>query len=108
MNAIDPKSISPNSATAGGSLDVVIVGAGFSGLHQFHWLRKLGLSVRVLEAGADLGDIWQWNCYPSARVDAHVPLYEFSAEELWRDWNWSELFPSLEELRLGKTPRPKS
>lgn len=99
MNAVDPKSLSPNSAAAGGSFDVVIVGAGFSGVYQLHCLRKLGLSVRLLEAGADLGGIWHWNCYPGARVDTHVPLYEFSAEELWRDWNWSELFPSWEELR---------
>ena len=43
-------------------------------------------SVRVFDAGADLGGIWHWNCYPGARVDSHVPNYEFSMEELWRDW----------------------
>jgi uncharacterized protein (DUF427 family) len=26
-------------------------------------------------------------------------MYQFSGEELWRDWNYSELYPSLEELR---------
>ena len=34
-----------------------------------------------------------------ARVDSHVPNYEYSIEELWRDWNWTELFPSWDELR---------
>src|SRR6201981_595320 len=26
-------------------------------------------------------------------------MYQFSSEELWRDWNFSELYPSWEELR---------
>lgn len=68
MNAIDPKSISPNSAPAGGSFDVVIVGAGLSSAYQLHCLRKLGLSVRLLEADADLGGIWHWDCYPGAEL----------------------------------------
>ncbi len=79
--------------------DVVVVGAGFSGLYQLHRLRQLGFSVRLLEAGADLGGIWYWNCYPGARVDTHVPMYEFSSEDLWRDWTWTERFPAWDELR---------
>src|SRR5271157_1448381 len=80
-------------------LDVLVVGAGFAGLYQLHRLRQLGFSVRVLEAGADLGGIWYWNCYPGARVDSHVPLYEYSMEDLWRGWSWSERFPGWDELR---------
>ena len=55
--------------------------------------------MRVFEAGAELGGIWYWNRYPGARVDSHVPNYEFSIEELWRDWNWTERFPAWDELR---------
>lgn len=99
MNAMDQESPATVDGAADGEFDVVIVGAGFSGVYQLHRLRKLGLSVRLVEAGSDLGGIWHWNCYPGARVDTHVPLYEFSAEELWRDWNWSELFPAWDELR---------
>lgn len=80
-------------------LDALIVGAGFSGLYQLHRLRQRGFEVRLFEAGAELGGIWYWNCYPGARVDSHVPNYEFSMEELWRDWNWTERFPAYEELR---------
>jgi len=79
--------------------DIVVVGAGFTGLYQLHRLRQLGFSVRLLEAGADLGGIWYWNCYPGARVDTHVPMYEFSSEDLWRDWTWTERFPAWDELR---------
>ena len=81
-----------------GTLDALVVGAGFSGLYQLYHLRKQGFSVQLVDAGADLGGIWYWNCYPGARVDSHVPNYEFSFEKLWKDWNWSEKFPSRDEL----------
>ena len=33
------------------SLDVLVVGAGLSGMYQLHQLRERGFKVRVLEAG---------------------------------------------------------
>ena len=86
-------------AQPGETWDVLVIGAGFNGVYQLHRLRQLGFKVRVLEAGGELGGIWYWNCYPGARVDSHVPNYEFSLEELWRDWNWTERFPAWDELR---------
>src|SRR5207245_715802 len=80
-------------------LDVLVVGAGFAGLYQLDHLRRLGYNVKVFEAGSNIGGIWYWNCYPGARVDSYGPLYQFSSEELWRDWSYSELYPSWEELR---------
>jgi cation diffusion facilitator CzcD-associated flavoprotein CzcO len=80
-------------------LDALIIGAGFSGLYQLYSLRQRGFRVRLFEAGPELGGIWYWNCYPGARVDSHVPNYEFSFEDLWRDWNWTERFPAWDELR---------
>lgn len=79
--------------------DVVVVGAGFAGVYQLHRLRALGMRVVLLEAGSDLGGIWHWNCYPGARVDSHVPIYEFSDEAVWRDWYWDERFPDWQSLR---------
>ena len=89
------------NTTGGDALDydVVIVGAGFAGLYQLHRLRAAGLSVVLLEAGSSLGGIWHWNCYPGARVDTHVPMYEYSDETLWRDWYWEERFPDWQALR---------
>lgn len=89
----------PSETQAAEAFDILVVGAGFTGLYQLHRLRQLGFSVRLLEAGADLGGIWYWNCYPGARVDTHVPMYEFSSEDLWRDWTWTERFPAWDELR---------
>ncbi|KAG7087479.1 hypothetical protein E1B28_013442 [Marasmius oreades] len=82
-----------------GELDVLVVGAGFSGVYTLHRLRQLGCSVKLFEAGSSLGGIWHWNCYPGARVDSNVPVYEFSIEDLWKDWTWTEKFPSYTELR---------
>ena len=58
-------------------LDALIIGAGFSGLYQLYRLRQQGFSVRLFETAANLGGIWHWNCYPGARVDSHVPNYEY-------------------------------
>ena len=80
-------------------LDVLIVGAGFSGLSQLQQLRQLGFSVKIYEAAPELGGVWYWNCYPGARCDTHGPLYQFSSETLWRDWDFDELYPSWEQLR---------
>jgi cation diffusion facilitator CzcD-associated flavoprotein CzcO len=49
---------------------VIVVGAGFGGLRMLIELRKLGLSVRLLEAGTNVGGTWYWNRYPGARTDS--------------------------------------
>ena len=40
------------------SIDVVIVGAGFSGLYLIHRLRREGYSLRVFERGDGVGGTW--------------------------------------------------
>ena len=80
-------------------LDVLIVGAGFAGLYQLMQLRDLDFKVRVYDNAAQIGGIWYWNCYPGARVDSTCPLYQFSREDLWKDWEYSELFPAWTEIR---------
>ena len=78
--------------------EVLIIGAGFNGLYQLWRLRNEGFSVRLVEAGAGLGGVWQNNRYPGARVDSHVPNYEYSMPEVWQDWTWTERFPGRDEL----------
>ncbi|KAH0582400.1 hypothetical protein H2248_010344 [Termitomyces sp. 'cryptogamus'] len=80
------------------SLDVLIVGAGFSGVYQLHKLRKSGFSVKLFEAGSGLGGVWYWNCYPGLRVDSDFSIYQFSLEEIWKDWNWTEKYPGRQEI----------
>ncbi|KAK7054357.1 hypothetical protein VNI00_003551 [Paramarasmius palmivorus] len=80
-------------------LDILIIGAGFSGLYQLYHFRKLGYNVKIFEAASQIGGTWHWNRYPGARVDSPAPLYGFSMEEVWRGWDWTERFPGREELR---------
>ena len=79
--------------------DVVVVGAGFSGMYQLYKLREQGLDVQVFEAGSDVGGTWYWNRYPGARVDIESMAYSFSfSDELQQEWEWSEKYSPQPEL----------
>ena len=83
----------------GKPLDLVIVGAGFAGLYMLYRARKLGLSAKVFEAGADVGGTWYWNRYPGARCDVESMQYSYSwDEELQQDWDWTERFATQPEI----------
>jgi cation diffusion facilitator CzcD-associated flavoprotein CzcO len=88
-----------NGQPSGLDVDCLIIGAGFGGIYLLHHLRKLGYNCKIYEAGSDLGGVWHWNCYPGARVDSMVPVYEYSIPEVWKDWTWSEAYPGWQELR---------
>jgi cyclohexanone monooxygenase len=79
--------------------DVIVVGAGFSGLYALYRLRKLGFSVRVLERGRGVGGTWFWNRYPGARCDIESVDYCYSfSEELLDEWTWSERYAAQPEI----------
>ena len=80
-------------------VDAVIVGAGFAGLYMLHRLRGLGLSVRVFEAGKDVGGTWYWNRYPGARCDVESMDYSYSfSDELQQEWHWTERYSAQPEI----------
>lgn len=90
----------PKNESAEFETDVLIVGAGFGGIYLLHRLRdELGFDVKCFEAGKDVGGIWHWNCYPGARVDSPIPVYEYSLEKIWKTWSWSCKYPGWKELR---------
>jgi cation diffusion facilitator CzcD-associated flavoprotein CzcO len=101
----DALQASPVAAEAGGvhvdTVDVIVIGAGVSGLCQLFKLREAGLSVRCLEAGGGVGGTWYWNRYPGCSFDAPSQAYCFSfAEELASEWDWKHFFsfqPDTEE-----------
>ena len=79
--------------------DVVIVGAGISGMYMLYKMRELGLSTRVLEMGSDVGGTWYWNRYPGARCDTDTLEYSYSfCEELQQEWEWPERYPTQPEI----------
>jgi cyclohexanone monooxygenase len=88
-----------NPAATSPEFDVVIVGAGISGMQMLHRVRELGMTARVFEAGSDVGGTWYWNRYPGARCDVESLeySYQFSAE-LQREWEWTERFSAQPEI----------
>ena len=73
--------------------DVIVIGAGISGMYQLLLLRELGLKVRVFEAGTGVGGTWYWNRYPGARFDSESYSYGYSfSQEVLDEWDWTEHF----------------
>ena len=72
--------------------DVVVIGAGVSGMYALHHLREMGLSVRVYDGASDIGGTWWYNRYPGARVDGPgSPFYCYTfSEALMQEWDWAE------------------
>ncbi len=99
--------MSEPSAQAGSGVDlepdyqVVIIGAGVTGIYQAKRLKDLGVRMTVLEANADLGGTWYNNRYPGARFDSESFTYGYSfSREVLEEWHWTEQFsPQPENLR---------
>jgi len=67
--------------------DAIVIGAGISGMYMLYRLRELGMTVRVFEAGTNVGGTWYWNRYPGARFDSESWSYGYSfSEELLQEW----------------------
>lgn len=69
--------------------DVIIVGAGVTGIAVAHYLQARDISYVILEADDDVGGTWLRNKWHGARVDSEVVRYAFSfmleipRKELW-------------------------
>ncbi|MEQ9487944.1 MAG: NAD(P)/FAD-dependent oxidoreductase [Alphaproteobacteria bacterium] len=80
-------------------IDVVVVGAGFSGMYMLYVLRQAGFNVVVLEAGNDVGGTWYWNRYPGARCDIDSLAYSYSFDDdLQQEWHWPHRFAYQPEI----------
>jgi len=100
--------------------DVLIIGAGLSGIFSLYRMRELGLRAKAFEAGSGEGGTWFWsvlpvlaqskewktklcarNRYPGARFDSESYSYTFSfSQELLDEWSWTEHFaPQTETLK---------
>jgi cyclohexanone monooxygenase len=79
--------------------DVIVVGAGMSGLYALKVLRDRGLRTIVLEKAPGVGGTWYWNRYPGARCDIPSLEYSFGFDpELEQEWEWTEHFASQPEI----------
>ncbi len=78
--------------------EVVVLGAGVSGIYQIKRLIDLGLDAIVLEADDDLGGTWYRNRYPGCRFDSESYTYGYSfSREVLDEWHWKERFSSQPE-----------
>lgn len=79
------------------NVDIVVIGAGFSGLYAMHRLRNH--NVVCLESGDGVGGTWYWNRYPGARVDIESMEYSYGFDEkLQQEWSWPEYFSAQPDL----------
>ncbi len=79
--------------------DVLVIGAGFSGLYMLHRLRQSGMRTRVLEMAENVGGTWLFNRYPGARCDIESIEYSYSfSDEIQREWVWTETMPAQPEI----------
>ena len=72
---------SPNSAT---DYDVVVIGAGISGINTAYRLQERNpeLSYIVLEGRHEMGGTWSLFKYPGLRSDSDLYTFGFP----WRNW----------------------
>ncbi|MEU6827610.1 NAD(P)/FAD-dependent oxidoreductase [Nocardia beijingensis] len=82
-----------------GVVDVIGVGAGFTGLYLAHRLTGSGWTFAGFEAGPSVGGTWFWNTYPGARCDVESIYYSYSFDEaLQQEWTWSQRFAPQAEI----------
>jgi 4-hydroxyacetophenone monooxygenase len=65
--------------------EVVVIGAGMSGIAAAYRLKQAGVPFVVLEKDADVGGTWFENTYPGCRVDVpnHFYSYSFAQRDDW-------------------------
>ena len=80
-------------------VEVLVVGAGITGIYQLHRVLEAGFSALLVEAGDGVGGTWFWNRYPGARFDSESYTYAYLfSEELFAEWEWREHFAEQPEI----------
>jgi cation diffusion facilitator CzcD-associated flavoprotein CzcO len=80
-------------------VDVLIVGAGITGIYQLYRALEAGFTAQLLEGGDGVGGTWYWNRYPGAQFDSESYTYAYLfSKELFDDWDWHEHFAHQPEI----------
>ena len=80
-------------------VDVLVVGAGITGIYQLYRAREEGFTAQLVEAGSGVGGTWFWNRYPGARFDSESYTYAYLfSKELFEEWEWQEQFAEQPEI----------
>ena len=83
------------SAEALARHDVLVIGAGVSGLGIAIKLREAGIAFTVIEKNETVGGTWWENSYPGCGVDTPNHFYSYSFEP---NHDWSGYFSKRDEL----------
>lgn len=59
-------------------MNVIVIGAGMTGIGAAYYLRAAGVSYTILEAKSDLGGVWNTHRWHGARCDSDFIKYCFS------------------------------
>src|SRR5580698_9952291 len=80
-------------------VEVLVVGAGITGIYQLYRALEAGFTAALLEAGDGVGGTWFWNRYPGARFDSESYTYGYLfSKELFEEWEWQEHFAQQPEI----------
>ncbi|MGH3744385.1 MAG: flavin-containing monooxygenase, partial [Mycobacteriales bacterium] len=84
------------TASATQPLEIVIIGAGMSGLFMGHALQERGMPFTLYEKAEEVGGTWRDNTYPGLHVDVITRSYEFPFA---RSRSWSRRYAPGSEIR---------
>jgi 4-hydroxyacetophenone monooxygenase len=85
----------PPDPSARHKTEVIIVGAGMSGLYAGIQLQQAGIPFIILEKNDAVGGTWYENTYPGCGVDTPNHFYSYAFEP---NHDWSHFFAKRDEL----------
>ena len=87
--------MSRTDAAKRADFEVLIIGAGMSGLGMAAKLKRAGISFTIIERNDQVGGTWYENRYPDCGVDTPNHFYSYSFH---RNPDWSGYFSKRDEL----------
>lgn len=87
---------SPRARKHAENFNVLVIGAGASGIAAGIKLKEAGIPFEIVERHDDVGGVWHENTYPDCGVDSanHLYCYSFALNH-----NWSRYYVRQEELK---------
>ncbi|MEO1987850.1 MAG: NAD(P)/FAD-dependent oxidoreductase [Martelella sp.] len=87
---------SPKARARAKDFNVLVIGAGASGINAGIKLNEAGIPYEIIERNEDVGGVWHENTYPDCGVDSanHLYCYSFALNH-----NWSRYYVRQEELK---------
>ncbi len=86
----------PATVAPPGDFEVIVIGAGITGINAAVKLGEAGFSYTVFESRDEIGGTWTRNTYPGAAVDTPSHYYSYSFE---LNPHWSRYYPTGPEYQ---------